>query len=48
VNYYFENQDILKKYIKENIQIKNNNTVCSINSITLIEDEAYKILTDGL
>lgn len=48
VNYYFENQDILKKYIKKNIQIKNNNTVCSINSITLIEDEAYKILTDGL
>ena len=48
IDYYFNHENILKKYIQDNIEIKNNNTVCEIWKIELIQDEAYRILSDWL
>lgn len=45
---YYSNQDIIKNYIKNNIQIKNNSRICNIDQININEDEIYNILTDWL
>lgn len=48
VNDYYKHQDIITNYIKENIDIQQNNKKCLINDIEIKQDEVYKILTDGL
>ncbi|MDD3144605.1 MAG: hypothetical protein PHV23_00680 [Candidatus Gracilibacteria bacterium] len=45
---YFENEDIIKKYIKENIALSNNEKKCELGDITINRDETYNILTNGL
>lgn len=48
VIYYYDNSDLIKKYITENSYFKNSWNICEIENIELIEDEPYKIATDGL
>lgn len=45
---YFENEDIIKKYIKENIALSNNEKKCELWDITINRDETYNILTNWL
>lgn len=48
VNNYFENQNIIKNYISENILLKNNWKYCEIKDIELLEDDTYLIVSNWL
>jgi len=48
VDYYYENENIIKEYVKNNSSLKNNNKLCEVENIELQKDEAYKILTNWL
>ena len=45
---YFENENIIKDYIKQNLVLKNKNKDCELWEIKIDRDEAYDILTNWL
>ncbi|MDD2907277.1 MAG: hypothetical protein PHH98_01420 [Candidatus Gracilibacteria bacterium] len=45
---YFENENIIKKYINDNIFFNINGENCKLGEIKIDRDEAYIILTNGL
>ncbi len=45
---YYENENIIKKYIKENISLEVKNNLCKIENIEIVELEEYEILTSWL
>lgn len=45
---YFSNKELIKDYVRNNIRVFNNQKKCSLQNIDIIEDEYYKILSDGL
>jgi ABC-type nickel/cobalt efflux system permease component RcnA len=45
---YFNNAEILESFVKKNIVFTNNNKSCKFKDFTVKDDEAYKILTEGL
>lgn len=45
---YFENEQIIKDYIKQNIFLYNNWKICSLWEIKIDRDEAYDVITNWL
>ena len=45
---YFENENIIKDYIKQNLIFKNKSETCELWEIKIDRDEAYDILTKWL
>ena len=45
---YYNNAEIIEKYVEENIFISNNNSKCVLNNFELKQDDAHQILTQWL
>lgn len=43
---YFENKEIIEKYITNNISLKNNQEYCKIRDFEFFKEEIYNIVTD--
>jgi hypothetical protein len=42
---YYDNAEIIKKYVENNLIIKNNNSNCEMYNFELKQDDAHQILT---